>query len=196
MAKYTFFGIQVLFQIGADTVRAELRKAIAAAAENPEMSLADKVLFWKGVVAAALEGAPRFDLGFWDYIADPTRAEIEFDKWTSELEAESATTAAEVGAAPAEGYRMSAKPEYVALTALFLLEKGGNSDATVADRLDLPEDEWWKRDTFVGLFETIRMLSFASVRADAVYLVPGSAEDGLSFDDVHGGGWEYLHQLS
>ncbi len=40
------------------------------------------------------------------------------------------------------------------------------------------------------------MLSFSSVKADAIYLVPGSDQDGLSFDDVHGGGWEYLKQLS
>jgi len=195
MAAYSFFGIQVLFQIGADTLRARLREAIAAAG-GAEVSLADKVLFWKRVVAVVLEAAPRFDLGFWDYIPDAARAESEFDAWTSELEAESATTDAEVGAEVAEAYRLSAKPEYVALTCLFLLEKGGNSDATVADRCDIPEEEWFKRDTFVRLFETVRMLSFASVRADAVYLVPGSPEDGLSFDDVHGGGWEYLKQLS
>ena len=151
------------------------------------MGLADKLIFWKKIVAIAVEASARFDLGFWDYVADADRAEHEFDTWTSELEAESATTEAEVGTEVAESLR---------LTALFLLEKGGNGDLTVADRCDLPEDQWFKRDTFVHLFETIRMLSFASVRADAVYLVPGSAQDGLSFDDVHGGGWEYLKQLS
>lgn len=194
--KYTFYGIQVLFQIGADTVRARLHAAIAEGAGKTEMGLADKLIFWKKIVAIAVEASARFDLGFWDYVADADRAEHEFDTWTSELEAESATTEAEVGTEVAESLRLSAKPEYVALTALFLLEKGGNGDLTVADRCDLPEDQWFKRDTFVHLFETIRMLSFASVRADAVYLVPGSAQDGLSFDDVHGGGWEYLKQLS
>src|SRR5262249_41651754 len=149
--------------------------------------------------AVVIDGAPRFDLGFWDYIAEPARAESEFDRWCSELEGQMATEKEEVADTPDEideTERLSTKPDYVALTVLFLLAKGGNSDGTVAERCDLPEAEWWKRDSFRHLFETIPMLSFASLKADADYLVPGNPEDGLSFDDVHGGGWEYLHQLS
>ena len=193
---YTFFGIQVLFTVGADDVRPRLHQAIAAGGGELEQSLADKRAFWKRLTAVALAGAPRFDLGFWDYVDDPARAELEFDRWSSELEGQTATETDEVGAAPDEAYRLSAKPDYVALTVLFLLEKGGNSDATIAERCDLPEAEWWKRDSFRLLFEAIPSLSFSSVKADAVYLIPGNAQDGLSFDDVHGGGWEYLHQLS
>ncbi len=193
---YTFFGIQVLFQVGADDVRARLHEAIAKGGGESEQSLADKRAFWKRIVAIVLDAAPRFDLGFWDYIADAGRAENEFDEWSSELEGQTATEKEETGAKVDEAYRLSAKPEYVALTVLFLLEQGGNSDTTVGERCDLPEGDWFKRDTFRHLFETIPMLSFSSVKADAVYLVPGNPEDGLSFDDVHGGGWEYLKQLS
>src|SRR5215470_1649734 len=164
--EYTFFGIQVLFQIGADTLRADLRAAIAEVAGKPELGIADKLIFWKKIAAIVALGAPRFDLGYWDYVEDAARAEEEFDRWTSELEAESATTDAEVGSAITEPYRLSAEKDYVALTCLFLLERGGNSDQTVADRCDLPEAEWSKRDTYIHLFDTIRMLSFASVRAD------------------------------
>jgi hypothetical protein len=196
MAGYTFYGIQALFTIGADTLRQRLHEAIAAGGSDAEQSLADKRAFWKRIVAIVLEAAARFDLGFWDYVSDPQRAEREFDQWSSELEADTATEKEEVGAAPNEAYRLSAKPEYVSLTVLFLLEKGSGSDGTVGERCDLPEDTWWKRDTFAHLFETINQLSFSTVKADAIYLVPGNAQDGLSWDDVHGGGWEYLKALT
>jgi len=38
-------------------------------------------------------------------------------------------------------------------------------------------------------------LNFANVIADAVYMSPGSEEDGLSIEDLHGGGYEYLKML-
>jgi hypothetical protein len=193
---YTFFGIQVLFQVGADDLRARLHEVIASGGAETEQSLADKRAFWKRLTAVVISGAARFDLGFWDYVADTARAEGEFDSWSSELEGQTATEKEEVGDQVDEASRLSAKPDYVALTVLFLLEQGGNSDTTIGERCDLPEADWFKRDTFRHLFESIPMLSFATVKADAVYLVPGNPQDGLSFDDVHGGGWEYLHQLS
>jgi hypothetical protein len=39
------------------------------------------------------------------------------------------------------------------------------------------------------------LLNFANVQADAVYLMPGSEQDGLSQEDLFGGGYEYLKPL-
>jgi len=38
-------------------------------------------------------------------------------------------------------------------------------------------------------------LRAAQVEADAVYLAPGNDRDGLSMEDLHGEGYEYLHPL-
>ncbi len=195
--EYTFFGIQVLPRVGADQdLRKHLHEAIAQGSAAGEQSLADKRALYKRVAALLIADAVRFDLGYWDYISDPAHAEREFDEWCSELEGRMATEKEELGAAVDDVNRLSAKPEYIAVTICFLLEAGGNSDATVAERCDLPEDRWFKRETFERLISAVPMLSFSSVKADAIYLVPGSDQDGLSFDDVHGGGWEYLKQLS
>ena len=196
MIPYTFFGVQVLMRVTSDPLRARLHEAIAQGGASGEQSLDDKRTFYKRLSALLVDAELRFDLGFWDYIADPDKAEGEFDTWCGELEGRAATEKEELGAAVDEIHRLSAKPEYIAVTVLFLLAKGGNSDVTVAERCDLPEADWFKRTTFAQLFATLPMLSFASVKADAVYLVPGNDQDGLSFDDVHGGGWEYLKQLS
>jgi hypothetical protein len=197
MAGFTFFGIQLLVRVGADGgLRAKLHEVIAQGAAGGEQSLADKRSLYKRIAALLVADVVRFDLGYWDYIADPAQAEREFDEWCSELEGRMATEKEEIGAAVDDVNRLSAKQEYIAVTVCFLLEQGGNSDTTVAERCDIPEADWSKRDTYVRLLETLPMLSFSSVKADAVYLVPGSEQDGLSFDDVHGGGWEYLKQLS
>jgi hypothetical protein len=197
MAGFTFFGVQILARVGADGgLRQRLHEAIAQGSAAGDQSLADKRVLYKRITTLLVADAVRFDLGYWDYIADSGKAEHEFDDWCSGLEGRLATEKEEVGAAVDDVNRLSAKPEYIAVTVCFLLEAGGNSDATVAERCDLPEADWAKRDTYVHLLETLPMLSFSSVKADAIYLVPGNEQDGLSFDDVHGGGWEYLKQLT
>ena len=96
---------------------------------------------------------------------------------------------------PDEISRISAEKRYIVVTLIFLVEGGSNSDRTLAERCDVPESEYWTRLTFGRLIATIPLLNFANVEADAVYLAPGSDEDGLSMEDLHGGGYEYLKML-
>jgi hypothetical protein len=46
------------------------------------------------------------------------------------------------------------------------------------------------------LVASFPLLNFANVQADAVYLMPGSEQDGLSQEDLFGGGYQYLKPLS
>ena len=98
-------------------------------------------------------------------------------------------------AAPDEISRISAEKRYIIVTLLFLVEGDSNSDRTLAERCDIPESEYWTRLTFGRLIATVPLLNFANVEADAVYLAPGSDEDGFSLEDLHGGGYEYLKML-
>ena len=122
-------------------------------------------------------------------------AEEEFESWSSEVEGSLATEKEEMGSAPDEISRISAEKRYIIVTMIFLVEGGSNSDQTLAERCDVPESEYWTRLTFGRLIATIPMLNFANVEADAVYLAPGSEEDGFSMEDLHGGGYEYLKML-
>jgi hypothetical protein len=188
----TFFGIQVVVRnFVSDPLRKQLRELIASS--SSEQSVNDKRIFWKRITAVLNEAVPAFELGYWDLITE--NAEDEFESWSSEIEGRLATEPEELGTAPDEVNRISAEQRYVIVTLLFLVEGGTNSDRTLAERCDIPESEWLTRITFGKLIATIPLLNFANVVADAVYMSPGSEEDGLSIEDLHGGGYEYLKML-
>jgi hypothetical protein len=189
----TFFGVQVVVKnFVSDPLRRQLHEVIARS--ESEQSLAEKRAFWKRVAAVLNEAVPAFELGFWDLIPGDG-AEEEFESWSSEIEGSLATEKEEMGSAPDEISRISAEKRYIIVTMIFLVEGGSNSDQTLAERCDVPESEYWTRLTFGRLIATIPMLNFANVEADAVYLAPGSEEDGFSMEDLHGGGYEYLKML-
>jgi hypothetical protein len=190
---YTFFGLQVAIQaFHGDPLRARLHQAIAGG--QSAQSLQDKRAFWKRIAALLNEAMPVFSHGTWDLIRTD-RAEAEFETWCSEIEGSIATEAEELGAAPDEVNRLSAERRYVLCTILFLVERDSNSDQTLGERCDLPESAYFTRATFARLIGGIPALNFANVQSDAVYLVPGNESDGLSEDDLQGGGYEYLKPL-
>jgi hypothetical protein len=189
----TFFGIQVVVKnFVSDALRPQLHEVIARS--EAEQSLTEKRAFWKRVAAVLNEAVPAFELGFWDLIRG-SGAEEEFESWSSEIEGSLATEKEEMGTAPDEISRISAEKRYIIVTLIFLVEGDSNSDETLAQRCDVPESEVWTRLTFGRLIATIPLLNFANVEADAVYLAPGSEEDGFSMEDLHGGGYEYLKML-
>jgi hypothetical protein len=192
--SYTFFGVQVAVKaFFKDDFRPRLHQAIARGEE--QQSLAEKRVFWKRVTTALNQGMPVFEYGFWDLIRTDA-AEAEFETWCAEIEGSTSTVAEEMGEAADEVNRLSADKSYVLVTLAFLLERGSNSDLTLGERCDLPESAWLTRATFAHLIATIPMLNFANVQSDAVYLIPGNDTDGLSDDDLHGEGYEYLEPLA
>jgi hypothetical protein len=186
--EYTFFGVQAAVKDMA--LRSELHAIVARAPAS--MSLIDKREYYTAISNMLLPRAASFDFGYWDYIADPHEAESEFDSWVSEIEK---TVADGADGPPPEGvYRRSAG-DYFLFTLAFLLEKGGSSDATIADRCDLAEGDFFTRQTFATLVATPPMLGYASVRADAFYVVPGADDRALTAELLRGEGYEYLREL-
>jgi hypothetical protein len=191
--SYTFFGVQVAVKaFFKDDFRARLHEAIARG--DVEQTLADKRTFWKRVATALNQGMPVFEYGYWDLIRTDA-AESEFETWCSELEGSASTLPEEMGSAADEVNRLSADKSFILVTLAFLLERDSNSDVTLGERCDLPESDWFTRATFAHLIATIPMLNFANVQSDAVYLMPGNETDGLSDEDLHGEGYDYLKPL-
>jgi hypothetical protein len=189
----TFFGIQVVINaFPVDSIQKRLHEIIAGS--SAEQSLAEKRTFWKRLTAELNDQVSAFDFGFWDLVRGGN-ADEEFESWSSEIEGTLATEKEELGAAPDEINRISAEKRFVIVTLIFLLEEGSNTDQTLGERCDMPESEYFTRTTFGRLIGTIPLFNFANVEADAVYLAPGSDEDGLSDEDIHGGGYEYLKPL-
>ena len=189
----TFFGIQVVIRLfSSDTFRSRLHEIIAQSSKK--QSITEKRIFWKRLTAVLDEEVPAFEYGYWDLIRGD-RAEAEFEEWSSELEGAVATEKEELGDAPDEINRISAEKRYVIVTLVFLMDQGSNADLTLGHRCEMPESEYFTRTTFGRLIGTIPMLNFANVEADAVYLVPGNDQDGLSEEDLHGGSYHYLKLL-
>jgi hypothetical protein len=191
--SHTFFGLQIaITPFRQDSFRSRLHDLIGA--EPAEQSLQMKRTFWKKAVALINGQMPVFELGFWDLIRGE-KAEGEFETWTSEIEAGLATEPEELGTAPDEVNRLSADKSYVLVTCLVLVPHDSNSDSTLGERCDVPERDWWTRQTLARLVASFPLLNFGEVLSDAIYLSPGSQRDGLSMEDLHGGGYEYLKPL-
>lgn len=191
---YTFFGLQIAVKaFFKDDYRQRLGNLIAESAA--EQTLFEKRSFWKRLCAVANEGLPVFELGYWDLIRGG-RASEEFETWCSEIEGALASEREEMGSAADQVSRLSADQHYVLLTAAVLVERHSNSDETLGERCAMPESEYFTRATMGRLIATFPLLNFANVQADAVYLMPGNQQDGLSSDDLFGGGYAYLKPLA
>ena len=191
---YTFFGVQVVIKaFFGDPLRKRLHEVIASG--DVDQSVDEKRAFYKRLTGVLADALPYYEMGFWDLVRGKN-AEAEFIEWVTEIEGSIATEKEELGGELDEAARLSADKDYIVATMLFLLQKGSASDQTLGKRCDLKEDDYWTRMTFGELFKTIPMLGFGGVKADAVYLIPGSDEDGLSMEDLHVGGYDYLHPLS
>ena len=190
---YTFFGVQIAIKaFFKDPLRQQLAKVIADS--SAEQTLFEKRAFWKRLCAVLNEAMPVFELGYWDLIRGG-KAQGEFETWCSEIEGALATEKEEMGTRADEVNRLSANKDYILLTAAVLLERGSNSDLTLGERCDLPESDYFTRQTFARLVAAFPLLNFINVQADAVYLMPGSEDDGFSQEDLLGGGYEYLKPL-
>lgn len=148
------------------------------------------------MVALINGNAPHFECGYWDFIRGDT-AEGEFETWSSEIEAGLATETEEVGAVADEVHRLSnaiGDERFVIVSVLFLVDGGTKTDQTLGERCDRPESDYFKHATFVPLIDSIPLMNFVNVRADAVYVAPGSDKDGITELELREG-WPHLKPL-
>ena len=82
--------------------------------------------------------------------------------------------------------------ELALVAGMRLLQNGGAAAEVAGERCDVPAPEWAARATWRHLFATLPMLDFASVRSDAVYVVPGGDRDAFSLRELQGDDYDYL----
>ncbi len=189
-----FLGMQIVINsFPGDTILAQIR-ALAASSGTLE-SMAEKKSFYRNIVALLIENYAYWEYGYWDFIPKEGEAEHEFNTWISDIDASTAIEEAELGEEIDGIFRLSRDKYYVVITMAFLLSA---SDFThILQRIleILPEDEYYTKETFLKLFNHINTIDFSHVDRDALFLVPGNDKDGFSWEDLHGGGWEYLHPI-
>jgi hypothetical protein len=194
MPDVFFFGVQTIIGSNAkDNLRQELHQIISSGIE--EESPREKKVFYKKIASVLLECLPSIEYGYWDYILKPADAEDEFHNWVNEIEASVATEDEELGEEINEMQRMSNDKSYVAVTAVFLLEGSERLQQFMSIIEDIPEDDSFSRASIKKVIEAINYIDFEYCYGDAAFIIPGNEEDGLSWEDIHSEGWEYLKPI-
>lgn len=203
-----FIGVQLVIQIfGSDELRQKLRRLV----EAEEISAADKRRFLKSVASLLIENQYAWEYGFWDYRTDAEEAISTFNQWRNEIEASMATEPDEVGEEVDRLNRFSDSKEFLIVTLMMLID---NRDEPVEDdvgdyefrptyaQLAAPlretaegfdESQYFSKATFAQLLEALRALDPRAIERDAIYVYPGTEQDGLSSLDLLGdASWKYL----
>ena len=189
--EYAFFGLQCVINIaGEEGLRGGLHAVIESGGsiETPQ----EKNAYYKRISALLLNDIPFLEYGFWDLITRRGEAEEEFYRWVSEISASMATEEEELGDEIDEMYRMSNDGEYVVVTLLFLLENHPALNAFF-DRINsIEEEDYFTKSGFTRLIGALPLINFDYSHGDASFLMPGNDEDGISWQDIRGEGWDYL----
>jgi hypothetical protein len=191
-----FFGVQVVMSVYAkDNLRHELHRVISEGVAEEERP-AQKRAFYKNIAALLLECQPSFDYGYWDYLTDRNDAEAEFQQWVTEIEGSMATEEEQMGEQIDELHRLSSEKYFVVVTFAFLFESSPGLEQFMTMIEEIPEEEYFSRATFGTLIDAVNYLDFEYCLSDGVFIMPGNEEDGFSWEDLHGGGWEYLKPIA
>ncbi len=186
-----FFGAQFVINVyGENILRSRLHQVIESGGsiETPE----EKRSYYKRIAALLREDLPFLEYGYWDFITKKGEADAEFNEWVTSISAMMATEEEEFGDEIDEMHRLSSDKSYVVITLLFLLE---NTDALAPffEKIDqIEEDDYFSKSGFADLIDSLAYIDFEYSFADASFIMPGSNEDGVSWEDIRGEGWEYL----
>jgi hypothetical protein len=185
-----FLGLQIAIKcFGEDTLRARFAHILEDARATDEQ-VEEKRRFIRRFTALLEESNLFWAYGYWDYIDAPEAAAQEFDSWVAEIEGSMATEEEQLGTAVDDIQRTSSRKDYVVVTLAFLLDRPYGPAEEITN-----EDDYFLKETFSALVQGLTYIDPHAIQADAAYVVPGNAEDGLSEDDLYGPGWEYLHML-
>lgn len=188
--RHSVFTLEVCARLDLGPLLGQLRPLLQRA---PERASRDEA--WQRHAAAAavvLGSLHRVERGCWEYFDDDRVARSMFDDWCRPL-LEHDVPRREPSTA---NYRVAAGPRYLALTFVYLLAAGSPSDLELRRTCNVPQTDLWQRLTFQRLLQAVQALSFASVKADAMYMVPRDSEWGLTADDMATEKFQYLRVLT
>lgn len=141
------------------------------------------------VAGLLIENEQLFEKGCWDFFDDDGRALKDYDMWSKGM-------ITEEGARKGPSGKPGAEPRYMTFTIALLLAGGTPCAREVAKLCDVREADLWKRETFVRVLRGLSKVSFAAVKSDVLYLIPGAEDWGLTEADLQQPKFEYLRQIA
>ena len=130
--------------------------------------------------------------GCWEYFDEESTAMQMFDDWCRPVLDKEIPR---LGPSGIPSYR-DAGPRYVLFTVVYLLARDSPSDVEVRRACDVPPEDLWRKRTFRRHLGTMKKLSFASVKADSMYMVPRDHDWGLTTEDLATERYAYLRTLA
>lgn len=191
--SYSLFALQLFLDLRvAASLRDELHGYIV---RSPVYSTyGQRNEFYRVVAQRMAPLTSSFELGVWDYVSDGPKALKEYRDWCEGTVGDARQRISGAVDGPYRGG--DGGPSYMFLTVLLLMQQGAAADRVVAQRCAIPEAAYWLRGTFTSFLEMIAALNFATVRGDAVYLLPGNPDNGVRGGELADPSCAYLQRLS
>jgi hypothetical protein len=190
IVQHSIFAIEICLRLVPESpLRASLAECLQKA--RPAMSLHGKWQQYAHAAALLHDNLTLAERGCWDYFNDDARALKDFDMWTNGMLTKEGVRSGPSGSA--DPYR--GEPRYLTFTMALLLVQDSPSCTMLRQVCDIPQPNLWKRDSFARILRSIGHVSFASVKADVMYLIPRDDGWGLTAHDLRHPKFEYLREI-
>jgi hypothetical protein len=141
------------------------------------------------VAGLLIENEQLFEKGCWDFFDDDARAQKDYDMWSKGM-------ITEEGARKVPSGMPAGEPRYMTFTIALLLKGGTPCARQMSVLCNVREPDLWKRETFVTILRGLSKVSYAAVKSDVLYLIPGDPDWGLTEADLKLPKFEYLREIA
>jgi hypothetical protein len=188
--KHNIFALELCLRLEPeDRLRSQLRELVAS---HPSASTPGYK--WEQLRRATellLANDDLFEKGCWDFFDDDDRARRDYEMWCNGMITEEGVRKQPSGR-PGE---FDLEPRYMTFTISLLLKADTETARSLAALCTIPEPDLWKKATFVHILQGLSSVSYAAVKSDVLYLIPGEETWGLTAGDLQEPKFEYLRPI-
>lgn len=188
--NHNVFAIELCLRLEPeDRLRSQLRELVAA---HPSGSTPGYK--WEQLSRATellLRHQHLFEKGCWDFFDDDTKARSDYEMWCNGMITEEGARKQPSGR-PGE---FDLEPRFMTFTISLLLKADSETARSLAEVCNVPQNDLWKKATFVKILQGLSSVSFAAVKSDVLYLIPGDETWGLTEGDLKDPKFEYLREI-
>jgi hypothetical protein len=143
------------------------------------------------VTELLVENDDLFEMGCWDFFDTDAKALSDYDMWSNGMITEEGAREFPSGAPD----RYGQEPRFMTFTIALLLVAETQCERELSKLCETPQDQLWKKGTFLRILRGLPVVNFAFVKSDVLYVIPGDETWGLTVDDLKLPKFEYLRKI-
>lgn len=188
--NHNIFAIELCLRLEPESdLRAQLGDLVLS---HPTASRpGDKWKMLQRAVELLVASEHLFEKGCWDFFDDDSRARRDYDMWSTGMITEEGARKQPSGPPGAA----EDDQRYLTFTISLLLKAGTPTARSLAKLCQIPEQDLWKRKTFLRILRGLSCVSFGAVKSDVLYLIPRDETWGLTRGDLTQPKFEYLRDV-